>query len=71
MYQHTSIQTGTITPMNYSDLTRGIEVNEAHPAIAKSKSSKSSREKEAFANMEGTHEEVAKWFEEKTQVQRE
>ena len=64
MYQHTCIRTGTITPMNYSAIGRGIDVNEAHPAITESQTSNSSTEKEAFAYMAGTSEEVAKYFEE-------
>jgi len=64
VYQHTRIRTGTITPMNYNALTRGIDVNEAHPVIAKSQLSNSSIEKEASAYMEGTLKEVAKGSEE-------
>ena len=50
--------------MNYSVLTRGIEVNEEYPTIAESQASNSSTEKETFAYMTGTPEKVAKWFEE-------
>ena len=70
-YQHTHIRTGTITPINYSALVRGIDVNKAHPAITESQASNSSTEKEAFTYMAGTLEEVAKRFEEQAQVQRE
>jgi len=35
VYQHTRNRTGTITPINYSALVWGIEVREAHSAIAK------------------------------------
>ena len=64
MYQHTRIQTGIITLINYSALAKGIDVNEAHPAIAESQTSSSSTEKKAFTYMAVTPEEVAKWFEE-------
>jgi len=46
--------------MNYNALTRGIDVNEAHPVIAKSQVSNSSTEKEAFTYMASTLKEVAK-----------
>jgi len=65
MYQCTSIRTGTIALVNHSVLARGIEVNEAHPTIAKSQDFNSSTEKEAFAYMADTPEEVAKRFEER------
>ena len=57
--------------MDYCALARGIEVSEAHFAIVKSQASNSSVEKEAFAYMAGTLEEVAKRLEEHAQVQRE
>jgi len=57
--------------MNYSALARGIDVSEAHSAIAKSQASNSSVEKEAFAYMAGTPEEMARRFEQQVQVQRE
>ena len=34
VYQHTRIHTSIIDPVNYSALGRGIDVNEAYPAIA-------------------------------------
>ena len=68
VYQHTHTQTGTITPVNYSALAHGIEVKEAHSAIAESQASNSSVEKEAFAHMAGTPEEVAKRLEEQAHV---
>jgi len=57
--------------VDYCALARGIEVSEAHFAIVKSQASNSSVEKEAFAYMAGTLEEVAKRLEEQAQVQRE
>jgi len=71
VYQHTRTRTGTIASVNYNALTRGIDVNESHPAIAESQASNSSTEKETSAYMEGTPEEVANQFEEHAQVQRE
>ena len=70
VYQHTCIWTGTVALVNYSTLARGIKVNEAHAAIAESQASNSSTEKDAFAYMAGTPEEVAKQFKEQDQVQR-
>jgi len=55
VYQHTRICTGTIAFVNYSALARGIDVNEVHPVIAKSQSSNSSTDKEAFTYMAGGH----------------
>ena len=57
--------------MNYSTLARGIEVNEAHPAIVESQVPNSSTGKEVLAYMASTPKEVAKRFEEQAQVQRE
>jgi len=42
VYQHTRILTGTIALVNYSALARGVDMNGAHPAIAKSRASNSS-----------------------------
>jgi len=64
MYQRTRICTGTIALVNYNALAWGIDMNKAHPAIAKLLASNSSTEKKTFAYMEGTSEEVAKRFEE-------
>ena len=33
VYQHIRIRTGTIALVNYSALTRGIEVNDTHPPL--------------------------------------
>jgi len=71
VYQHNRIRIGAISPVEYSARARGIEVSEAHFAIMRSQVSISSIEKEAFAYMAGTSEEVAKRFEEQAQVQRE
>ena len=49
-----------VVPVDYSALARGIKVSESHSAIAESQASNSSVEKEAFAHMENTPEEVAK-----------
>ena len=71
VYQHPHIQTGTIALMNYSAVTRGMDVNEAHSAITESHASNFSTEKKVLAYMVGTPKEVAKRFEEQAQVQRE
>ena len=60
-YTHT--QTSVIAPVDYSALTRDIEVSESHSAIAESQDSNSSVEKEASAYMASTHEEMARHFE--------
>jgi len=57
--------------VNYSALVRSIEVNEVHHAIEESHASNSSIKKEAFTYMAGTLKELAMWFEEQAQVQRE
>jgi len=54
---------GTIALVDYSLLTRGIEVNNEHSVVIKSQSSNSSSETTAFAYMAGTPEEVARQFE--------
>jgi len=61
-------RTGTIALVNYSTLTRGIDMNDAHPATTESHASNSSTEKEAFAYIEGTRKEVAKRFAEQAQI---
>ena len=66
MYWHTRTQTGTVAPINYSALARGIEVSESHSAVVESQASQasdSSIEKEAFACMTNTPEETARRFE--------
>ena len=45
VYQHTRIWNGTIASVNYNALVKGIDVNEAHPAIGKSQASISSQRK--------------------------
>ena len=54
IYQCTRIRTGTISPVDYNALARGIEVSDEHSAIAKSQSSNSYMEKKAFAYMAET-----------------
>jgi len=54
--------------VDYSALTRGIEVSESHSAIAESQASNSSVEKETFAYMASTPEGR---FEQQAQTQRE
>ena len=71
MYQHTRICIGTIAPVNYSALARGINVNKEHPAIVKSQASNSSTKKEAFTDMASTLNEMAMRLEEQAEVQRE
>ena len=60
VYRHTRTHTGTIAPVDYSLLARGIEMSDEHSAIIESRSLNSSSETIAFAYMGGTHEEVAK-----------
>ena len=57
--------------MDYCVLDRGIEISEAHSAITELQASNSSVEKEAFACIAGTPEEMARHFEQQAQVQRE
>jgi len=71
VYRHTRTRTGTIPSVDYSALAQGIEVSEAHSAIAESQASNSSIEKEAFAYMAGTPKEMVRRFEQQAQVQRE
>ena len=53
--------------MDYSALTRDIEVSESHFAIAESHASNSSAEKEVFAYMASTPKEMARRFEQQAQ----
>jgi len=46
VYRHTRTRTGTVAPIDYSTLARGIEVSESHSSIAESQASNSSIEKE-------------------------
>ena len=71
MYQYTHTQTGVVALVDCSALTRGIEVSELHSAIVESQASNSFVEKEAFAYMAGTLEEIARRFEQQAQAQRE
>jgi len=59
VYRHTHTRTGTVVPVDYSALARGIEVSESHFAIAESQASNSFVEKEAFAYLP----EMARCFE--------
>jgi len=52
-----------VAPVDYSALARGIDVSESLSAISKSQASNSSEEKEAFAYMANTPEEMARHFE--------
>jgi len=63
VYQHTRTQTGAVAPVDYSALARGIKVSESYSAITESQASNSSVEKEAFAYMAHTPEEMARCFE--------
>jgi len=71
VYQHTHTRTGVIIPVDYSALARGIEVSESHFAITESQASNSSVEKEAFAYIASTPEEMARHFEQQAQAQKE
>ena len=70
MYQHTRTWTGTISPLDYSALAQGIEVSEEHSALRNHKP-RTLLEREAFAYMTRTPEEMAIRFEQQAQVQRE
>ena len=63
VYRHTRIRTGTVTPVDYSALARGIDVSESRSAIAELQASNSFVEKEAFVYMANTPEELARRFE--------
>ena len=69
MYRHTHIRTGAVVPVDYSALTRGIEVSESHFPITESQASNSSVEKEAFVYMANTLEETTSHLEQHAQVQ--
>jgi len=71
VYQHTRTRTGVVAPVDYSALTRGIEVSESHSAIVESQAVNSSIEKEAFAYMASTPDEMARHFEQQARAQRE
>jgi len=66
VYRHTHTRTGTIAPVDYNTLARGTEISEAHSAFAESQASNSSIEKEVFAYMARTPEEMARCFESKS-----
>jgi len=68
VYRYTQTRTGTIAPVDYSLLARGIEVNDEHSAIIESQSSNSSSKTISFAYMAGTPEVVAKRFKEQARV---
>jgi len=51
-----------IAPVDDSALARGIKVSESHSAIAESQAMNSFVEKEAFAYMASTAEEMARRF---------
>jgi len=63
VYQYTYTQTGTIAPINYIALAQGIELSEAHFAIAESQTSNSFGEREAFVYIASTPEEMIMHFE--------
>ena len=63
VYQHTRTRTGAVAPIDYSTLAQGIKVRESHSAIAESLASNSSVEKEAFAYMANTPEEMTRRLE--------
>ena len=57
--------------MDYSALAQGIKVSESYSAIPESQASNSSVEKESFAYMASTPDEMARRFEQQAQTQRE
>ena len=68
VYRHTQTRMGTIAPVDYSLLVRGIEVNDEHSAIIESRSSNSSSKTISFAYMVGTPEVVAKRFKKQARI---
>jgi len=60
-----------VAAVDYSALTRGIEVSESHFAIMESQASNSSVEREAFAYMASTLEETARHLKQQAQTKRE
>ena len=68
VYRHTRTRTGVIAPVDYSALTRGIEVSESHSVIAESQASNSSVEKEDFTYMASNPEEMVRRFEQQAQA---
>jgi len=70
VYRHTRIRTGTIPPVDYNALDQGIKVDDSHSAVAESRDSNSSVEKEASAYMIGTPEETARRLEHQAQIQK-
>ena len=63
VYRDTHTRIGVIAPVDYSVLAWGIEVSESHSAIAESQVSNSFVEKEVFAYIASTPEEMARRFE--------
>jgi len=51
VYQYTRTQNGTIAPVNYSALAKGVELSEAHSAIIESQASNSFGEREKLSYM--------------------
>ena len=68
IYQCTRIRTGTIAPVDYNILARGIEASDEHSAIAESQSSNSYMEKDILTYMAETPEEMAKRYQEQARV---
>ena len=58
IYRYTRIWNGVIAPIDYNLLTKEIEANDEHSAIAESHSFNSYVETKAFAYMASTIEEV-------------
>ena len=71
MYRHTRTRTGAVAPVDYNALAWGIEVSESHSAVTESQASNSSVEKESFAYMANTPEEMTRHLEQQAQIQRE
>ena len=71
IYQHTRIWTDAIAPEDYNALIREIEISDEHSAIAESQSSNSYMEKEAFAFIAETLQDMTRRFEVQARVQKE
>jgi hypothetical protein len=68
VYKHTRTRKGVIISVDYKRLTSGVELDDEHSVIADSQTSSSSVNKEVFAYMAGSPEEIAKRFEDQAQL---
>ena len=62
VFKRTQTRRGIIAPLDYKGLAEGSQIKDEYSTIAESQSSCSSMKNQAFANMVGTLEEMAKRF---------